>query len=73
MKYRILQVDILKPAGTIKQNCIKSLQPNIEVTDVEAYKKQIEAENPDCDVYLSAIQTMKKIDVDRAKLKPTKH
>jgi hypothetical protein len=59
MKYRILQVDICKPAGKIKQNCIKSLKPNIEVTDVEAYKKQIEAENPDCDVYLAAIQTTK--------------
>lgn len=70
MKYRILQVDICEPAGKTKQVCIKSLQPNIEISDVEAYKKQIEAENPDCDVYLSAIQTMKKIDADRAKLKP---
>lgn len=70
MKYKILQVDIFKPAGTIKQNCIKSLQPNIEVLDVEAYKKQIEAENPDCDVYLAAIQTIKKIDANRVKLKP---
>ena len=58
MKYKILQVDIFKPAGTIKQNCIKSLQPNIEVSDVEAYKKQIKEENPNCDVYLAVIQTM---------------
>ena len=40
MKYKILQVDIFKPAGTIKQNCIKSLQPNIEVSDVENYKSK---------------------------------
>ena len=58
MKYKILQVDIFKPAGTIKQNCIKTLQPNIEVSDVEIYKKQIKSRNPDCDVYLSAIQIM---------------
>ena len=58
MKYKILQVDIFKPAGTIKQNCIKSLQPNIEVSDVEIYKKQIKAENPDCDVYLAIIEIM---------------
>ena len=57
MKYKILQVDIFKPAGTIKQNCIKTLQPNIEVSDVEIYKKQIKEENPDCDVYLSVIET----------------
>lgn len=60
MKYKILQVEICKPAGKTKQVRIKTLQPNIEVSDVEAYKKQIEAENPDCDVYLAAIQTMKK-------------
>ena len=56
MKYKILQVDICKPAGKTKQVCIKTLKPNIEVSDVEAYKKQIEAENPDCDVYLAGIQ-----------------
>ena len=58
MKYKILQVDICKPAGKTKQVCIKTLKPNIVVSDVEAYKKQIEAENPDCDVYLAGIQIM---------------
>lgn len=60
MKYKILQVEICKPAGKTKQVCIKTLQPNIEVSDVEAYKKQIETENPDCDVYLAGIETKKK-------------
>lgn len=55
MKYRILQVDIYSPQGEMKQTCIDTLRPNVIVDDVEAYRKEMKMENPNCDVYVGVI------------------